>query len=53
MSTVGGLVFVFGGVGALGGVLADLWSFRAADAAAGRVVWTQLTAGASRTPPEA
>ena len=40
------------GVGALGGVLADLWSFRAADAAAGRVVWTQLTAGASRTPPE-
>ena len=32
--------------GALGGVLADLWSFRAADAAAGRVRWAQLTAGA-------
>ena len=27
-------------------MLADLWSFRAADAAAGRVRWAQLTAGA-------
>ena len=57
MSAVGGHVFVFGGVGALGGVLADLWSFRAADAAAGRVHWALRTAsdlarsGAGAAPP--